>query len=281
MAQKLLFPQKYVNITQGSYGGYSHKNRMAIDSADKDAGASNVYSPGYGEILYIEDAHDSHSTVKFNNVVSPTGKEYDFITGYFYHQKPLDKFKKGDMLDQLEMFMKEGTNYEPGGGASGNHVHVETWMVTSRNKRSGNSVKPEDLFFLKRGYHVYLGSKSSTPLYWLADNKNQDVDQIEVKATSYRIRKTPNSQGEIIGFAEVGYWTIEELKEVDGMVWAKVYHDMWIGLTDNAVLIPKVEKEPEVKLYEIYTVKKDDLDNGVVRFKTKGAKAGDIILLKR
>ena len=234
--QKLLFPQKYFNVTQGSYGPYSHKSLPAIDIAGKDTSAGDVFSPGEGIIRAIETKYDAYTTVEYKDVVTPLGERGDYNL-LFYHNRAFDKYKRGDWLNTEEVFMTEGTNSEPGGFASGNHVHLETRIASSFKK-----IKPEDVLFLKRGLHTYKANESDFLFYWLADEQDTTVNQIQVTAHSYRIRTEPN--GKILGYAELGYWTVLEEKIVDDMTWVRVYKDMWIGVTSSVIYHEGVKVKP-------------------------------------
>jgi len=51
--EKAHFPMKYMNITQGVNGSYSHKGTNAIDLAGKDSKIDNVFAPFTGIIKKI------------------------------------------------------------------------------------------------------------------------------------------------------------------------------------------------------------------------------------
>jgi len=72
--------------------------------------------------------------------------------------------------------------------------------------------------------------------------RNQEVNQLQVIKNKLRMRIEPNLKGEILGFAELGYYNDLETCEADGYIWHKVAENNWLAEVDGYVkLLPKVE----------------------------------------
>ena len=263
--QKLLFPMQFVNITQGSYGSFSHKNLKAIDNAGRDSGADIVFSSGHGKFTYVERKYNAYSSVSYKNVISPLGEEYKEVNILHYHQTALPLFKVGDKLRPYEHFSYEGKNFEPGGGATGNHQHFETRIWIDGNR---TNIVPEQLFFLKRGFHIFVKNTSKYKFYWLSDERNVLKNQIKVNFDRYNIRTSTEIADNIIGYAEPGYYDVLEIKKDNGYTWYKIYDNMWIALTSSITFIKKMEMKDYKELFEF------EQDEEEVRLIFEGGRKG-------
>lgn len=90
------------------------------------------------------------------------------------------------------------------------------------------------------GMHAFkLKSKTEiTPNVERDEYKNQ----IEVKVNELRVRKTPGLNGEILGYANEGFYNFYETKDVDGYTWYKIAEDNWIAYNEEwEVIYPKKE----------------------------------------
>lgn len=119
MKEYIIFPMKYVTITQGANGSFTHKGTMAIDTAGKDGGIDDVYAPFTGQIKAIYKGYvvwlQSMEPVLFAD-----GTE-DYCTIMFIHDNNTKDLYVGKVIRQGEVFFQEGT----AGNATGNHIHIE------------------------------------------------------------------------------------------------------------------------------------------------------------
>ena len=67
--------------------------------------------------------------------------------------------------------------------------------------------------------------------------RNTAVDQLEVIKSKLRIRTEPSLKGEILGFAELGYYNDLETKEADGYIWHKVAENNWLAEVEGYVIL--------------------------------------------
>ena len=81
-----------------------------------------------------------------------------------------------------------------------------------------------------------------TPVITNNVERDEYKNQIEVKVTELRVRKTPGLNGEILGYANVGFYNFYETKDVDGYTWYKIAEDNWIAYNEEwEVIYPKKE----------------------------------------
>lgn len=105
----------------------------------------------------------------------------------------------------------------------------------------------------------------------ITPNVEKDIykDQIEVKVDNLRVRKEPSLNGEVLGFASVGYYNFYETKEQDGYTWFNIDVDQWIASSDEwTTIYPATPKKEYVQL-EILSKQGDyvEIDLGKVFIK--------------
>ena len=259
--QKLLFPMQFINISQGSYGLFSHKKLMAIDMAGRDSGKDIVFASGDGKFTYVERKYNAYSSITYKGVLTPRG-EYKEINVLHYHNTALPLFKVGDKVRPYEHFSYEGKYSEPGGKATGNHQHIETriWIDGVRT-----NIVPEQVFYLKKGFHVFIKNSSKYKFTWMCDEQNPLKNQIKINIDNYNIRSSTSLGDNVIGYAEQGYYDVIDYKKDNGYLWYKLHDDIWIAQTSSLEFIPK-QKEYK-QLYEFI----ENKDEVMLNFK-KGRK---------
>ena len=57
--------------------------------------------------------------------------------------------------------------------------------------------------------------------------RNTSVDQIQTTDATLRIRTSPSRKADIVGYVQIGYYDILDVKEADGYVWYKLAKDRW------------------------------------------------------
>lgn len=155
LVQKLCYPMRYVNISQGSNGTYSHKGQRAIDLCGEDYKASDVFAQGSGEVIKIEDAA---VTVRYPNVIGQSGTVYVYCDVRYVHNTANDGIKVGTKLKRGQVFMKEGMK----GNATGNHVHIS--IKGRMEDGSTMSLMPERMFTINTTYNKFIKSKADEPV---------------------------------------------------------------------------------------------------------------------
>ena len=82
------------------------------------------------------------------------------------------------------------------------------------------------------GVHAFK-LKSEKPKVTPNVERDTTKNQVEVLVDSLRVRTAPNLNGEILGFANKGFYNVLEQKENDGYLWFKIADDQWIATNDE------------------------------------------------
>ncbi len=200
--EKLIFPMDVVNISQLSYGDFSHQGYEAIDITGKDKNIDSAFAPCTVKVLKkynYTGQGSSANTVLFGSCDSK-GNEAKVLcadgiarvlTLALTHDDDISDIKEGQIFKQFEKFYDEGST----GVSAGNHIHLEIsegWIYQKSLKRyeprdsyypnfaftlDGNLLMPEKMFFLLTGRHVIgepHGLKGENMPY--VDNSNTDLD---------------------------------------------------------------------------------------------------------
>ena len=180
----------------------------------------------------------------------------------------LKKVHVGQIIHKNEKILLEGTD----GLSTGNHFHCTANIGKYYGfKKNANgkwcfvyekSLTPPEAFYVDTSFTNILNPKGYTfkevptmERVGVPVPRNAKVDQIEVKAESLRARKTPGTNGEILGYINVGFYNIEDTAgAIDGYDWYKV-QDMWIAYSkDWEVIYPKeltpeeIQKEYKIRI---------------------------------
>ena len=150
--QKILFPMKVMNITQGIQKG-THVQSNAIDSAGSDVYIEGLVAPFDGVIKKIWSTGNVVWLESLEQVEFADGSK-GFATLMTVHDNSVADLRVGQVIRQGQEYYQEGT----AGNATGNHVHMEI----AKGKFTGtgwyqnasgywvlnNSVPPWEAFYL-------------------------------------------------------------------------------------------------------------------------------------
>ena len=128
--EKALFPMRYMQVTQGAGGSYSHQGTNALDLAGADSGCDTVYAPFTGVIRRIYTFSGNFVWLESSDKVTFADGTVDFMTIMVGHNDDVSTLYVGQVIPQGAAFYREGK----AGIATGNHVHLEC----ARGKFSGN-----------------------------------------------------------------------------------------------------------------------------------------------
>ena len=146
--EKLQFPMKCINITQGVNGQLSHQGTYAIDNAGKDTGIDDVYAPCTMIIKYKDSSTNGHAVfAQSTDKVQFADGSINYATMMFIHDNDISDLKVGQVINQGEVFYQEGV----AGKATGNHCHIEV--------AKGKYTKPYEF----NVYKVYMLPNSVHP----------------------------------------------------------------------------------------------------------------------
>lgn len=231
--QYIKFPMKYMNITQGVNGSFSHKGLLAIDNAGKNGGIDNVFAPFDGVIKRIWHGSNTVWLESTSKVKFADGKT-DYCTASFTHDNNVTNLKVGQKIKQGQVFYQEGTF----GNATGNHVHIDvargkfTGNGWHQNKYGGweinNAIHPEKAFFVN-GVTIING-------FGYKWKKYKEVTMVDAygcdMVTRFRL-------GRSVTKAEIAAWTKKyTLKELDRYVLGTKEHKDHLAKIKSTKAVP-------------------------------------------
>ena len=156
----------------------------------------------------------------------------------FYGHLKTIYVKKGDTVDENTCIGLTGST----GMATGIHLHLGLKPI------GGEYEDPQK--------YDYQPIEKAKPV-----ERDKTRNQLEVVKNKLRIRTEPNLKGEILGYAELGYYDDLETFDNDGYIWHKVADNNWLAeVKDYVILLPNLKigdivtlKEP-ITLYKITNI---------------------------
>ncbi len=115
----VLFPMRYMRITQGINGKYSHKGDMALDLGGKDTGIDPIFMPCTMKLRWKDSKIGGVLYESTKPVHMADGTE-DYIHMLTIHDNKISDLGMNKTYKQGQETGDEGT----AGKASGNHVHL-------------------------------------------------------------------------------------------------------------------------------------------------------------
>ena len=154
---KRKFGMRYLNISQGRFNSFSHKNLNAYDLCGEDSGIDRFVTFNELEVIGILP----YKTTGFANTVLFYDKDND-VTLAMSHCNNINFLEKGLVLYPNDTIYYEGTT----GKATGNHVHLEIGKGRQTTKTKINSsewglkdwINIEDYFYIDEEYTTILNS---------------------------------------------------------------------------------------------------------------------------
>lgn len=283
-----IYPFRYMNITQRHDQGnhISHwKNVTNWIDLPWDEGCQN------GGRSYFEPKNDfvieqvlglggdvTTNSVRLksvNKLYMPYKEEPDYLYLTLTHMNEdnLKQVKKGQILKAGTKILMEGTD----GWCTGNHFHITAnlgkyYGFLENNKKAWcftyeKSLLPSEAFYLDRDWtkviyareYAFHSVPKAEPVGTIVE-RNEEVDQIEVKVPQLYCREKPNKSGKILGFTKQGIHNYIDKTNADGYDWYNIATG-WIAYTpDWCNLYPKKDEKP----IEIPSVESNEENNVIV-----------------
>ena len=167
----------------------------------------------------------------------------------------------GQIIHKGEKILKEGTD----GQATGNHFHctsnIGKYYGFKKNSNGkwcftyAKSLTPPEAFYIDLAHTKLINTRNytfkevpKTAHVGKPVERNDKVDQLNVKLDALRSRKEPSLNGEILGYMNMGIYDIQDKTEADGYTWYKV-QDMWIAYNkDWEDILPHAETKEEIQI---------------------------------
>lgn len=100
------------------------------------------------------------------------------------------------------------------------------WHFFSQNYPKGSNCHIQ-IIYEDTPYAFRL--KSKKPAITPNVQRDETKEQIYVKVPELRVRTTPSLNGEILGFASIGYYNVYDTKEADGYKWYQIADNNWVA----------------------------------------------------
>lgn len=255
--EKIIFPLKYMNVTQGMDGSYSHKGTFAIDYGT--GGDEKVYAPFTGTIKKIYNTGDGNANgvwLLSNEKVLFADGSIDYAVMKCAHDNDISDLYIGKIIKQGQYFYDMGT----AGNATGKHVHIEiakggkigwyqnkdgNWMLTNSLDQTKAFFVPKDVKIKKDGGYTWktLVEEVGAPV-----KRDIYVEQVEVLVDNLRARKTPSLEGEKLGYISKGIFNVLQTTKADDYTWFEVEKDVWIAYNEDwTTHLSAQKKEPTIE----------------------------------
>lgn len=282
--EKAVYPLKYMNITQGVNGSYSHMGTNAIDIGNRGY-KEDLYAPFNGIIKKVYKASGNFVWLQSENKVQWADGSVDYMTIMTGHDDNVESLYVGKEIKAGEVYYTQGN----AGNSTGIHVHIEVgkgkftgsgWYQNSQGKwMINNSVRPETAFFVKPNTVIVNDAgynwKNIITNTVLRDSKK---NQIEIKIDNLRCRKSPN--GEILGFCEKGLYNIITSEKNGNYTWYKIDESNWVAFDNSWAKLYLVEKKDNEIKDEKLNDKNENVDQKEDLEKIYECKKTDIYFIK-
>lgn len=232
------------------------------------------------------------TTIKDNGDVIATGSDYSgakFYTKTYYRSQNYNFSSsyifRGFIYNPYEFVYNTGSPVKR--DTTVKQIEVK---ASTLNVRQDASTKKWSEGFANKGiYNIYDEAEAEGykwyrigPDMWIANDKdetwctvypaerpgkpvprNDKVNQLDVKATTLRARKTPSLKGEILGYVTPGIYDFESETDADGYHWYQIQGFWCANDKDRTwiLFLPKADPKYEMVLQEISGEQKKDLED--------------------
>lgn len=165
----------------------------------------------------------------------------DLVSNMLYPPKRNDLDTFFEEIPVTEMYPGDVCIFEYG------HIAIFDRWDGKRNWFFSQNPNPCKVMTLdESGMHAFRLKKEEPPKPEITPNveRDENLNQIEVKVAELRVRSTPSLDGEILGYAKQGFYNYYEMADVDGYNWYKIADNQWIAYNEEwETLYPKKEDE--------------------------------------
>jgi len=259
-------PLKYIGVTSN----YGLRKDPFTGVSTFHYGTDFGYNKYLGEPVFA--AHDGkieiegYDSLLGNYVILRYSEGKNTIINRYLHLKNRAIVKKGDTVKQGEIIGYMGTT----GRSTAVHLHFEYWVCPSLytyKPLDGAKYSKDPLKYCYLFDDQSVSSSSSSKVrrvvgFSTARNKNKN--QLRVIGKYLNCRSTPSLKGKILGYINLGYYTILDSKEVDGYLWYKIGSNKWIAYLKNVVVRYLINEEVSDIVNNVADESKfDDIESNV------------------
>lgn len=232
-----------INVTDGRVD-------YPIDDAGYDSGRDAIYCPcDEMKVTAIRGLGNPNITntiwlVSTTPVITPTFTDIAFLVLTHSNDDDFKNIGVGSVFKRGEVICYEGTS-----GASANHIHLtcgrgysDNWLQNSNGSwvMTGNSLKPEEVFFIDRSFTTELWGGSliwkDLPTFQLGTPVLRDTskEQIEVIVDNLNARSYATTTSNRLGYINRGIYNVLDSKDNEGYLWKKI-ENFWVATNDKWV----------------------------------------------
>ena len=217
------------------WGWFSYDESMPEDSGRNP----RLYSMADGIVVGIVNSHDDEPDMNgYGNTITI---------------KYPSEVKVGDRLTQGQTVCRMGNS----GYSFGNHLHLEVCKGQTFVRHGGVDYVKQKIVYATNWHYVDSDTQRDYNIAHMVIEPNaEDIakNQVHVFGNDLRIRKAP-ATGEVVGFAQQGYYDFTETVEQGEYIWAHV-GDYWMAAnTDVSELLmasfAPIEANPDVNQAEV------------------------------
>lgn len=301
-----IYPFRYMNITQnhnqgnhiGHHKGSKNYSDKPFDEACKDGGKS-YFEPKNDfiieEVLGLGTTAVTNSVrlKSVNKLYIPYKEEPDYLYLTLTHMNEdnLKQVKKGQILKAGTKILMEGDD----GWSTGFHFHITAnlgkYYGLLKNTNGSwcftydKSLLPNEAFYLDTNWtkviyangYAFQPVPKAEPVGTIVE-RDENVDQIEVKVPQLYCRTEPNKKGKILGYTKQGIHNYTDKTNADGYDWYYIGAG-WIAYTsDWCNLYPKKEEEPPKQEESVVEKPKTEEENVTIEEKQEETSKSNFLL---
>lgn len=244
LALHMQYPKDYISFSRG----FTSSHRGVDMAWNSNYGGQNapIYAPADGEVVSVVNTKgntwakgvaDWGNLVKIKHATNVYTLSAHMLKGSIV-VKVGQKVKRGDYLGK-----QNNSGY-----SNGAHDHFEVYVGGAGTKWR---VNPVDYCFAYPHQTVNADTQKEyniqhySPTVYVGKPvaRNANVNQLRIISTSLRARKAPNLNGEVLGYANTGYYNVVEQASSDGYKWYNV-GEFWVANNDISSwceYLPKAE----------------------------------------
>ena len=268
----MIYPMKNMRITCRYDEGLHKKHNTnvtdgkvdyPIDDAGIDTNTDPIYCPcDEMKVTAIKGIGNPSVTntiwlVSTSPVITPSFVGIAYMTLTHSNDNDLKNIKVGTIFKRGNIICHEGTN-----GTEANHIHItcgkgysDNWSSNSNGSWiiSGNSLKPEKVFFVDKKFTKIINSGNLSWEYLKEIDiigtpvkRNNQVNQVEVLIDNLNLRESYSINSKRLGYIKKGIYNVLDIKNNEEYTWYKV-ENYWIASNSNWTrFYPKESNCPEL-----------------------------------
>ena len=237
----LIYPLRklWISADTGDHGynAYDWGWWDADPSMPEDSGRNpRLYAMADGVVVTIVNSHpDDPDMEGYGNYIVIRYPNEGYVSLFAHIKKNSFFVKVGDKVTQGQPVCRMGNS----GYSFGNHLHMELCKGSSFVRHGGVDYVAKKIVYATAWHVVDAATQKDYGIArMIIEPVDKDITKLQVNVTGgdLRIRKAPVN-GDVVGFAQKGYYNVSETVEEGEYTWCKV-DDYWLaGNTDVSEIV--------------------------------------------